>query len=64
MSKAAGEGPPKPLSKAKKRRAVVLRAAGHCEYCRLVEAGQLGPFHLEHVVPSSLGGSDELDDLA
>jgi len=52
------------LSKAKKRRAVALRAGGYCEYCRLVEKGQLGPFHLEHVVPSSQGGSDELENLA
>ena len=64
MSKAARDGSPKPLPKAKKREAVALRAAGYCEYCRLVEQGQLGPFHLEHVVPSSLGGSDELENLA
>ena len=64
MRKSAGDGSPKPLSKAKKRRAVIVRAAGHCEYCRLVEEGQLGPFHLEHVVPTSLGGPDELDNLA
>lgn len=64
MSDAAEGGTQKPLSRAKRRAVAKRRAAGHCEYCRLVERGQLVTFHLEHVVPSSVGGSDELDNLA
>lgn len=40
------------------------RAGGRCEYCRMVEQFQGGPYHVEHVIPSSRLGGDELDNLA
>ena len=43
---------------------VAHRAAGRCEYCRLSQAGQEARFHVDHVVPSSAGGPDVLDNLA
>jgi hypothetical protein len=59
----SGELDPKlPLSEAKRRAAACLRAAGRCEYCWVLEAGQVAKFHLDHIVPISLGGSDELNN--
>ena len=46
------------------RSLVVARAGGVCEYCRLLEAATGVTFHLEHVVPRSLGGETSLDNLA
>jgi hypothetical protein len=43
---------------------VARRAADRCEYCRLSQEGQEARFHVDHVVPSSSGGSDNLDNLA
>jgi 5-methylcytosine-specific restriction endonuclease McrA len=45
-------------------RAVVERADGRCEYCRMHQDLQGATFHVEHIVPSSRGGSSELDNLA
>lgn len=43
---------------------LVARRAGHrCEYCRAPEAVFNFPFEVEHVVPSSRGGSDGGDNL-
>ena len=45
-------------------RLVEARATGHCEYCRMHQALQGATFHVEHVLPSSRGGSSNLDNLA
>jgi hypothetical protein len=46
------------------RRFVVARAGGACEYCRLLQDASGVTFHIEHVVPSSLGGKTILANLA
>lgn len=43
------------------RRGVVERDMGRCVYCG-VDAGQ--NFHLDHIIPRSRGGSDDLENLA
>ncbi len=43
---------------------VTSRAGGACEYCRLVQEFSGNVFHIEHVVPKSLGGATSLDNLA
>jgi len=43
---------------------VARRAAHRCEYCRAPEAIFNFPFEVEHVVPSSQGGSDDSSNLA
>jgi hypothetical protein len=40
-------------------RQVVTRAADRCEYCRMHQSLQGATFHVEHIVPSSAGGSDD-----
>jgi hypothetical protein len=40
------------------------RAAGRCEYCRLPDAVQRLPFHVEHIVAKQHGGSNDADNLA
>lgn len=45
-------------------RLVVARAGERCEYCRMHQSLQGGTFHVEHIGPSSQGGSDEPDNLA
>jgi hypothetical protein len=46
------------------RQLVVARAGGVCEYCRLVEAATGVTFHIEHVLPRSLGGATVMSNLA
>lgn len=46
------------------RRLVHQRAKYLCEYCHSPERSNATPFTLDHLVPQSLGGSDELDNLA
>ncbi len=47
------------------RYAAVARRAGHrCEYCRAPEVAFNSPFEVEHVVPTSAGGSDDGANLA
>src|ERR1700682_3253586 len=43
---------------------VTTRAEGRCEYCRMHQALQGATFHVEHIKPSSAGGSDDLTNLA
>jgi hypothetical protein len=45
-------------------RQVEQRAVGRCEYCKMHQKLQGATFHVEHVVPRSLGGSSELANLA
>jgi hypothetical protein len=52
------------LSKAEIQRLVEARAEHRCEYCRMHQSLQGASFHLEHIVPISLGGTDDLDNLA
>lgn len=46
------------------RQQVESRAQGQCEYCKMSQVLQGATFHLEHIVPLSRGGSDDLDNLA
>ena len=46
------------------REAVESRAARRCEYCRAPQPATGIRYHLEHVFPESLGGTDHLDNLA
>ena len=43
---------------------VERRAQGRCEYCLMHQSLQGATFHLEHIVPRSLGGATELKNLA
>ncbi len=44
---------------------VVARRAGHrCEYCRAPEAANNFQFEVEHIVPTSRGGSNSPGNLA
>lgn len=46
------------------RRIVRERANSRCEYCHADERWQFIRFTLDHVVPQSVGGNDEVDNLA
>jgi hypothetical protein len=46
------------------RQLVRKRSCGRCEYCHSLERTQATPFTIEHLLPQSLGGSDEADNLA
>lgn len=43
---------------------VATRAAHRCEYCHAPEAVFNFPFEVEHILPTSLGGSDVVANLA
>ena len=43
---------------------VATRARHRCEYCQAPEAAFNLAFEVEHIVPSSEGGADTLDNLA
>jgi 5-methylcytosine-specific restriction endonuclease McrA len=47
-----------------RRAAIVERAGNRCEYCQLPTRGQLATFPIDHILPKSQGGSQELDNLA
>jgi hypothetical protein len=41
------------------------RAQNACEYCHLhQDDSPLAALHVEHIIPKTHGGSDDLDDLA
>jgi HNH endonuclease len=46
------------------RKAVFERALHFCEYCLCPIAYALQPFAIEHILPRSKGGEDELSNLA
>jgi 5-methylcytosine-specific restriction endonuclease McrA len=46
------------------RQAVVLRADGRCEYCRLSQAAQEAAFHIDHVIPRAAGEPTTEENLA
>jgi hypothetical protein len=47
-----------------RRRTIVARAGGGCEYCRSPERFATQSFALEHIIPRSRGGAGTLDNLA
>lgn len=47
-----------------KRKLVEERAAGLCEYCRCTQDFSPQPFVIEHIIPKSKDGTDDLDNLA
>jgi HNH endonuclease len=49
---------------AKLRRRVEQRAGGRCEYCRAPQHACGYRFHLEHIRPKALGGSDAFPNRA
>ncbi|MCB1234658.1 MAG: HNH endonuclease [Verrucomicrobiae bacterium] len=40
------------------------RAANRCEYCRISQRLQGAIFHIEHIVPRTKDGTDDLENLA
>jgi 5-methylcytosine-specific restriction endonuclease McrA len=46
------------------RKRIEIRAGGRCEYCRAPQAACGYRFHLEHIVPTAKGGSDEIENRA
>ena len=52
------------LARTEIQRRVETRARQRCEYCRMHQSLQGASFHVEHIIPTSLGGTDELDNLA
>jgi hypothetical protein len=45
-------------------RIVAARAGDRCEYCRMHRALQGATFHVEHIDPTSQGGTSDLGNLA
>ena len=43
---------------------VVERANDRCEYCQLEQARQEATFHVDHIVPVSAGGPNQIENLA
>lgn len=52
------------MSKQKVRKQVTIRAKNCCEYCKARADFGHFPFVVEHIIPKSRGGTDELDNLA
>ncbi|HEX3443642.1 MAG TPA: HNH endonuclease [Chthoniobacterales bacterium] len=50
--------------KSDRREIVELRADRRCEYCRAPQPVTGIRYHLEHLFPQSLGGTDEVNNLA
>ncbi len=46
------------------KQAIRERAKRVCEYCHSPERLSANRFTVDHVIPKSLGGSDDLDNLA
>ena len=46
------------------RRLVIERAASRCEYCQLSQEGQEATFHIDHIIPTSIGGETNAENLA
>lgn len=52
------------LTKAELQRLVEDRAHHRCEYCQMHQSLQGASFHIEHIMPVSLGGTDDPNNLA
>jgi len=52
------------LSWADTVRLVEKRSGGRCEYCRMAKILQRAPYHVEHTLPTSKGGTDDFENLA
>lgn len=46
------------------RQLVIARAGNRCEYCGLSQLGQIATFHIDHIVPVSVGGPTDAENLA
>ena len=46
------------------RQAIRIRAKYLCEYCHSPERLSANRFTVDHIIPQSLGGSDEIENLA
>ncbi len=42
---------------------IAERAGRRCEYCKTPQVVTAQPFHLDHIIPRSLGGKATLDNL-
>lgn len=45
-------------------RLVRQRAHDRCEYCRMHQSLQVATFHIEHIIPTSVGGTSSSENLA
>jgi len=52
------------MASSKLRKQVNERAKGCCEYCMSQEQFSSSPFSVEHIIPSSKSGSNQLNNLA
>jgi hypothetical protein len=55
---------PKTYISVHKKRRVISRAQGRCEYCQSPAEYATETFAVEHITPISRGGTDELENLA
>lgn len=55
---------PKSYVSAHQRMIVIQRACGCCEYCRAQETYAPDPFSVEHIIPTTKGGTNALTNLA
>jgi hypothetical protein len=46
------------------RREIIARAEDRCEYCGLSQASQEAVFHVDHIMPLSVGGATASNNLA
>ncbi len=45
------------------RNIIINRASGYCEYCKTHISFSPDTFHLDHFIPLSQGGSDDLENI-
>jgi len=46
------------------RRLVIERADNRCEYCGISQTGQVGTFHIDHIIPVVADGKTTAENLA
>ena len=46
------------------KRFIIERSNGYCEYCKCSSDFSTEPFSIEHIIPRSKQGSDDLENLA
>ena len=47
----------------KTKRQIMERAEGFCEYCKSPSIYSTEPFCIDHIIPKSKGGTDEIENL-